>query len=482
MAHSRARNSKRLSSVVVGVIACGAALVLSAAGPGAALAGTGAVASAAPSITTGAWGAVHSLPERGAAGVHGLPSALSCTGPGDCEIVGLDTDYAGEHQNGRAFAAVQTNGTWAKAVPVPQLNDLSIPVPDLITSISCPSTGNCSAGGFYGIQGPQSGASDAFVVNERNGKWAAAEVVPGINKLNVGDNAQVTWVSCASAGNCAAGGYYWATSPYSSPVVYQEAFVVNEVNWIWLKAFQVPGTASLNSGKNAGLTDVSCGAPGNCAAVGYFTAANSEQAFIVNEIGGSWQSAKPVAPGVPIAEVVCTAAYYCTAVGGDYEMMQTRGTWSAPAKVSGAPININALSCFAPGDCTAGGVYQPSGGGPQQAFTVEARIGVWYPPRLIPGAVGRTRTGTAGVSAISCPSAGACAAVGWYSDAADVRRGFVVSENGGTWAAVHLVAAGQVNAVSCYSATSCSALVNPAVQYSYDYTQWLDTAVIDHKA
>ena len=42
----------------------------------------------------------------------------------------------------------------------------------------------------------------------RAGTWRTAIEVPGLGSLNKGGEAQVHSVSCGSAGNCAAGGYY----------------------------------------------------------------------------------------------------------------------------------------------------------------------------------------------------------------------------------------------------------------------------------
>jgi hypothetical protein len=53
------------------------------------------------------------------------------------------------------------------------------------------------------------------------GTWGTAREVPGTAALNHGD-AQVNSVSCASAGNCAAGGWYTDSSGHT------QAFVVNE--------------------------------------------------------------------------------------------------------------------------------------------------------------------------------------------------------------------------------------------------------------
>ena len=45
------------------------------------------------------------------------------------------------------------------------------------------------------------------------GSWGQAVEVPGLAALNTGGQANVNSVSCASAGNCAAGGYYTISRP-----------------------------------------------------------------------------------------------------------------------------------------------------------------------------------------------------------------------------------------------------------------------------
>jgi len=77
--------------------------------------------------------------------------------------------------------------------------------------MSCASAGNCGAAGdAYGtfdIYG--NSISSAFVVGERDGRWAASEQPPGLPGLNAGDgNASVNSVSCPSPGSCTAGGFY----------------------------------------------------------------------------------------------------------------------------------------------------------------------------------------------------------------------------------------------------------------------------------
>jgi hypothetical protein len=59
----------------------------------------------------------------------------------------------------------------------------------------------------------------AFVVSETGGTWGTAQEVAAA--LNKGGNAQVSSVSCPSAGNCGAGGQYRGR-------VKEQAFVIGE--------------------------------------------------------------------------------------------------------------------------------------------------------------------------------------------------------------------------------------------------------------
>jgi hypothetical protein len=86
-------------------------------------------------------------------------------------------------------------------------------------------------------------------------------------------------LSCASAGNCSAGGYYVEKPGRSGQV-----FVVSEVSGTWGTAEQVPGTAALNIGGSDDLPSLSCSSAGNCSAGGYYTDKSGDtQAFLVSE-------------------------------------------------------------------------------------------------------------------------------------------------------------------------------------------------------
>jgi hypothetical protein len=109
------------------------------------------------------------------------------------------------------------------------------------------------------------------------GTWGTAIQVPGMASLDTSESAGVMSLSCASAGNCSADGFYTDGSG-------QQAFVANEVNGTWGNAVEVPGTETLNADANASVQSLSCASAGNCSAGGFYIDGSSGQlAFVVSE-------------------------------------------------------------------------------------------------------------------------------------------------------------------------------------------------------
>ena len=169
----------------------------------------------------------------------------------------------------------ERNGTWGNAKQVPGSAALNLGGFAYVASLSCPSAGDCSAGGQYT---DHSGHDQAFIVGEKNGRWGDAKQVPGTASLNKGGGAQITSLSCASPGNCGAGGVYTDGSGRG------QVFVVDESNGTWDIAQQVPGTAGLNKGGNAQIAAVSCASVSHCGAGGFYVDNSGRlQAFVVSE-------------------------------------------------------------------------------------------------------------------------------------------------------------------------------------------------------
>ena len=215
---------------------------------------------------------------------------MSCGAPGNCAAGG---QYASKTVDGiatvQAFVASETGGTWGQAKEVPGTATLNGGGYATVNSVSCPSAGNCSAGGSYTTATP---ATQAFVVSETSGTWGKARVVPGSPVLNKRGLAQINSVSCSSVGNCSADGFYLDASFNT------QAFVVSESGGTWGSAEEIPGSAALDKHAPGAMADsVSCGAPGDCSATGSYTdASGALQAFVADQSGGTWGSAEEV-PG-----------------------------------------------------------------------------------------------------------------------------------------------------------------------------------------
>ena len=441
------------------------------------MAGAGAVSA---SVRSQVWGAAEEVPGTAALnqGGNAEVSSVSCASAGNCSAGGNYEDSSGNIQ---AFVVSQTGGAWHTAIEVPGTAGLNGGGFAELDSLSCASAGNCSAGGVYDTASNQ---LEAFVVSQVSGTWHKAIEVPGIAALNQGGSADITSVSCASAGNCSAGGRY------SDSLDNNQVFVVSQTGGTWHKAIEVPGSAALNQGGSAFLTSVSCGSAGNCTAGGsYFDISHNRQAFVVSQTGGTWHKAIEV-PGsaalnqggiAEVNSVSCAPAGNCSAGGRYFDgsirqeafvASQTGGTWHTAIEVPGtAALNqggvagVASVSCASAGNCSAGGHYSDNSSH-SQAYVVSQVNGTWHTAIEVPGSAPLNQGGNAGISSVSCGSAGNCSAGGLYKDGSGHHQALVVSEVNGTWqTAIEVPGSAPLNqggnagipSVSCGSAGNCSA-------------------------
>ena len=390
----------------------------------------------------GVWGRAIEVPGLGALnkGGNAAVSSVSCGSAGSCAAGG---DYRDRHGHRQGFVAVERHGRWGTAIEVPGLGALNTGGYALVFSVSCASAGSCAAGGSYHRRDHRL----AFVAVERHGRWGTAIGVPGLGALNKGGVAGVSSVSCASAGSCAASG------AYSDGRGHLQGFVASQRNGVWDRAIEVPGLGALNKGGVAGVTSVSCGSAGSCSAGGdYLDRRGSAQGFVASQRNGVWSTAievpglgvlnKVAGAAVGVTSVSCASAGSCSA-GGDYTdrrdsgqgfvAVERNGVWGTAIEVPGlgalnkGDAGVTSVSCASAGNCAAGGDYR-SVGGPQGFVAVE-RDGVWGTAIEVPGLGALNTGGDAGVTAVSCP-AGNCAAGGDYADVSGHSQGFVVNQSG----------------------------------------------------
>lgn len=342
-----------------------------------------------------------------------------------------------------------------------------------------------------------SGAAGATTAAS-GGTWGSVQEIPGLAALTStpgGHNpSNVSALDCSTLGNCAAVGDYG--SPVTGATV---PFVATEVNGTW-GTQPLAGLPTEAADTAAYLTEVSCGTPDFCTAVGTYDGTDSLlHPFEVTETGGTWGT--PVVldtsglgnvQSFGFSGLSCPAAGECTLIGSftltgatpvPFTADESAGTWGAlqslaglaslePSSASAVTGGLISLSCGGPGDCTAGGTYQYSNsqyGAVQQPFIVSESDHSWGEPQPIPGiaSVSSSGQGDAGlpneVTSVSCPDAGDCAVTGiFFPQLNSDGLFFTLDEAGGTWGqakALSLPSGDSVDGpapfVSCRSAGNC---------------------------
>jgi len=390
----------------------------------------------------GKWKAVK-LPSLAHAGAPNLRS-LACPTVGGCEAVGMAGLQHVVHvrQSGRQW----TLGTITLPSAAKPIDPPGGPSPTL-SSVSCASAGNCVAVGGYDASDR---TTHSLLVTESGGTWGAgvdaqlppnAATTPDPNFGYAGGS--ISLVACPAPGHCTAVGTYVNADASSSDY----PWVANESGGQWAPgvAASLPAAASvsgnLTNGPSPffGFTGLSCRSAGNCTAVGgYENEQGSEEGLILRERDGAWSRGvtAPLPPkGVPNTE---------------------SNEFNSP---------LTSVACGSADDCAAVGWYVLRGMGTRHGLLLRERAGTWKASALVLPA-GAKAPGGVFLTSVACPSRGNCVAVGYYGNRGRTR-GLIVRERNGEWgravnAALPKGAAASrqhtfLNSVSCASATACTA-------------------------
>ncbi len=348
---------------------------------------TAAAASAVAS--GGSWSRPRELPGPPDSTGGGSFTALSCASRSDCTAVGIYHVRSGRY---RFFAVTDRRGVWGKALGI------AAPIAGKKVNLggtpllSCASAGNCAAGDFYWT----SSQSGAFVVSEKNGTWGKARKV----------RSTPTAISCPAPGDCTA--------------ALARGYLLTERHGTWRKAFPVPGLAALRHGQPTEFGVISCPSPGNCtAARSYQDPAVNSRSFVITKRNGIWGKAQPV------------------------------------TSRQGAGLAIAALSCPSAGNCVAGG-YLYTLAGREEAFAVTETHGTWGTAESLPG----TLKLEAGIDQLDSPAAGACSAAGLSGVGRGLVQPFVSTEKNGTWRTAQTITGAGPGPSPALGSLSCAAAGN----------------------
>jgi hypothetical protein len=350
---------------------------------------------------------------------------IVCTSSGNCVSGGTFTDGSVAQQ---AFIAQETHGVWGSATEVAAA--LNVGGTAGLIAISCPTAASCTAEGSYT---DNSAIVHTFVMSQLNGTWGFPTEVPDYTALSFEDASEMNTLSCTSVSTCVgAGSFVDHVTGTAQPILF------TETNGVWSAPVEAPGSVAFNpsglaivGGLDCASTTTTCVAVGNV--LDLLSTGEVVQPFLIDEHGGVWGGVEEI-PGIP-------------ALSRANEAVST------------------ALSCGAPGDCTAGGNYLDTSG-QSQAFTVSEVGGVWgsatqlLATQLLGSGVSNTLNG------VSCPSAGTCSAIGGFADVKGNSQPFVVDETNHVWSSAFEVpgipalnesVGAALNTISCSAAGACSA-------------------------
>ncbi|HUR76581.1 MAG TPA: hypothetical protein VMZ22_01440 [Acidimicrobiales bacterium] len=372
-------------------------------------------------------------------------SDVACVTATSCVAVG---SLSGS--NVTVALAERWNGSVWKTQATPNPNGRS----ERFFGVSCVTGDACMAvGQFKNISGRQVALAE---------RWNGSKWLPQTVSMPQSSSSLLAGVSCTAASECTAVGHYVDNAGVRTLTAHRWEGTV------WSRQ-DVPVPAGASSSQ---LTGVDCVSVSICVASGHFTDSSGHQLPLIRRWkDGVWRSQTVAgaagATATLLSAVSCSSGTSCTAVGsflnaGVRSGFATRwdgATWSAqpvPRPTPAVTASLLAVSCASATSCVAVGHSATNSEG--RDALIEGWDGSAWVVQAAPVPAGTVLSALAGVS---CVSATACSATGYYFDGAGVQRPFADRFDTSTWVVQSApppagATASQFAAVSCVSAILCS--------------------------
>jgi hypothetical protein len=387
---------------------------------------------------------------------------VSCAAAAACTAVGAYDNTAGT----AVPLALAWNGVTWTTQTVPAVAGAT---GGGLSAVSCTSARACTGAGSYDA----STGGLASLAERWNGTSWAIQTVPAPAGATA---TELLAVSCTSARACGAVGEYYGQAAAiparadggAGAAVHPLALAWNGVHW------SLQAAASPAGSSGAALRGLSCSSARACTAVGGYGTALRPSGLTLGESwnGTVWTvrvTPSPAGANASQLEAVsCRSARACTAVGAYDENAAVTDTlaevWNGAAwRVQATPnpagatdSYLNGVSCASARACTAvGGTSNATNGGLPLA---EAWNGARWSVQAVPGPPGDT---AATLYAVSCSSPGACTAVGFARNSAQLPVAFAERWNGARWQVQSLpkgLLRSWLFGVSCPAARACTAV------------------------
>jgi hypothetical protein len=353
-------------------------------------------------------------------------------------------------------------GAWSlQSTPNPPLQPTPINKSTL-EGVSCPSSTLCLAAGIDNNTGK------GFAQSWNGSSWRAE---PELAELE----ARPKGIACPTTSTCLTVGYRPTGGGYTSEATISVWGFYGE--WLPVDELTVP----LPSGATTSwLHEVACSSSTACTAVGDYQKDGATKTLAIRlTSSGMWawsptlQSTPNPASNAQLIGVSCPTSSSCIAVGSKSSSETFIERWdgsswtiqSTPSPSGATWTSLSSVSCTSATACTAVGAFN-SDSVPRSPLALRWNGSSWtIQSTPTPG----DSAGYAELNAVSCASATACTAVGSYATALSAsrlptqRKTLAMSGDGSGWALQSSPnpsgpALAWLNAVSCYASSACTAV------------------------
>jgi len=369
---------------------------------------------------------------------------ISCSSIGRCTGIGT---FTRRRNQSVPFSAQWTGGVWiSRRMPNPHGAKTV-----QIEGLSCTSATACTL--VAGLT-TNAGTAGLFAERSNGSRWS----IQPISQPEEAQSAILAGISCVSQRDCTAVGTFTNSAGAAFPLAESR----RHATW---SMQQAPNAVVVEPG---GFNAVSCASSSACIAVGSLSDTSQTTMTLAEQWDGmTWSvqaTANPVVtPGTEasLGAVSCASQTACMALGGGLIERWDGANWNIQSTPSVEGATLDAVSCSSETACTAVGQQSAGSGQPLvehwdgTEWTIQSTppFTGFAPP--LPG-FGAALTG------VSCTSDTACTAVGSFLNPT-IRQALVERWDGTQWSIQNTPtppgAQGyQLSAVSCTSATDCTAV------------------------
>jgi len=402
---------------------------------------------------------------------------VTCISASECWAVG----YAFNGNNYQTLIE-QWNGTaWAIVTsPNPSASQNNF-----LSGVTCASASDCWAVGYYVNVNSTTGTSATQTLIEQwNGtSWSIVASPNTTSVIGATQDDVLSGVTCASASNC------WAVGYSSDPTIGIYQSLIEQWDGTSWTVVTSPNTSLI---QNNYLFGVTCASASECWAVGYYYTGNAAQSGVYRTLieqwnGTSWAIVTSPNNGTStnyLLGVTCASASECWAVGNYYNgsvdqtlIEQWNGTsWSIVTTPNSSGTQggnfLSDVTCTSAAGCWAVGNYYD--------LSTQTLIEQWNGTSwAIVNSPNNTAIAGGSPFGVTCTSASDCWAVGlWFNDVAD--QTLIERWDGSSWAIVDSPSTGVDQSNWLYGVTCTSASDCWTVGFYFNHINYINQTLIEH--